>query len=285
MHWSFLLSLVTLLMLPSIATWSQDKIFDVHIHGNPQPPQQIDELQEAGVYKVAVSTSWNLQQQYKTDKLSVLYGLMLPCPLGKVPYSGQQCFGDGQEWPSLAWTEGEIKKGNIQFLGEVLSQYYGISSSDSMLLPYYALANKYNLPVGIHTGSAGQNHGCPNFSERLGDPLLMRDLLQKIPTLKVWIMHAGVPYLEEAIQLMKEYPHVYADISAINNPEIIPGDYFHSFMKQLIDNGLEDRIMFGSDNNSIEVTINSVKRLSFLTQAQKQKIFFKNAERLFSQVP
>jgi hypothetical protein len=272
-------------MLGCFSVLGQDKIFDVHVHGSPEPTQQINELSEAGIYKLAISTSWNIQQEYKTDKLVVLRGLMIPCPLGKVPYSGQQCFDDGKEWPSLTWVEAQIQKGDIHFLGEVLSQYHGISPSDSLLLPFYQLAKKYNLPVGIHTGSAGPNHGCPNFNERMGNPLLMRDLLHKIPTLKVWIMHAGVPYLQETIQLMKEYPHLYADISAINNPEIVPEGDFASIMKLLIENGLEDRIMFGSDNNNIDVTINSIRRLQFLTEKQKQKIFFINAETLFATVP
>ena len=47
------------------------------------------------------------------------------------------------------------------------------------------------------------------------------------------------------------------------------------------DAGLEDRIMFGSDNGQIDVLINSVDQLSFLTAAQKEKIFHLNAERFF----
>lgn len=260
----------------------QQRIFDVHLHGNPDPSAQLPALEKAGVYKIAVSTSWNLQQLYK-DKtsLSVLHGLMVPCPDGKVPYSGQACFDDNSEWPSTTWVEDEIKKGTINFIGEVLSQYHGISSSDDRLLPYYLLADKYQLPVGIHTGSAGPDHGCANFTEQMGNPKLMENMLDQFPKLKVWIMHSGLPYLDEAIAIMKKYQNVYTDISAINNPQILPSSQFSDVMKKLIDNGLEDRIMFGSDNGKIDVMINSVNALSFLTDEQKEKIFYKNAERFF----
>jgi len=208
---------------------------------------------------------------------------MVPCPNGKVPYSQQSCFEDGKEWPDINWVEQQIREKKIDFLGEVLSQYYGISSSDSLLFPYYALAEKYDLPVGIHTGSAGADHGAPNFKEEMGNPFLLKPLLLKFPKLHVWIMHAGGPFLEETVAVMKEFPQVYTDISAVNNPEILPPKQFQIFMKTLINAGLEDRIMFGSDNAEIKTMIASVDQLDFLTIKQKEKIFYKNAEVFFKQ--
>lgn len=266
----------------SLQGFAQQRIFDVHLHGAKEPQAQLKGLVSAGVYKIAVSSSWDLQQQYKTgDNLQVLQGLMVPCPEGKVPYSLQPCFEDGREWPSIDWVEEQIKAGNIHFIGEVLSQYHGISSSDSMLLPYYRLAKKYNLPVGIHTGSAGPDHGSPNFKQDMGNPSLMETLLKEVPGLRLWIMHAGAPYHREAIDIMKKYPQVYTDVSAINNPNILGPEQFAGILKLFIDNGLEDRIMFGSDNGDIETTIKAISQISYLSKNQKEKIFYKNAERFF----
>ena len=272
----------SLLLALSFNALAQQRIFDVHLHGAKDPQAQLKSLVSAGVYRVAVSSSWDLQQQYQSgDKLQVLRGLMVPCPEGKVPYSLQPCFKDGSEWPSIDWVEEQIKAGNIHFIGEVLSQYHGISSSDSMLLPYYHLAKKYNLPVGIHTGSAGPDHGCPNFKQDMGNPALMETLLREVPGLRLWIMHAGAPYHREAIEVMKKYPQVYTDISAINNPGILGPEQFAGILKLFIDNGLEDRIMFGSDNGDIATTIKAISQITYLTDAQKEKIFYKNAEKFF----
>lgn len=261
---------------------AQQRIFDVHLHGDSNPHTQLETLVKAGVYKIAISSSWDLQQQYNdSDNLQVLRGLMVPCPNGKVPYSLQTCFLDGREWPPLDWVEEQIKSGKINFIGEVLSQYHGISSSDTMLLPYYQLAEKYNIPVGIHIGSAGPDHGCPNFREELGNPRLMEKLLKKLPGLRVWIMHAGAPYHEEAIKIMKKFPNVYADLSAINNPAILKYEQFSAVVKRFVDNGLVDKLMYGSDNGKIGVTINSILELSFLTEVEKEKILHLNAERFF----
>src|SRR5690606_34154299 len=117
--------------------------------------------------------------------------------------------------PDLQWVEQQIIDKKINFMGELLSQYYGISSSDTLLFPYYTLAVKYDLPVGIHTGSAGPNHGSPNFKYEMGNPELLRQTLLKFPTLRIWLMHAGDPFWQEAIAIMKEFPNVYTDISVI----------------------------------------------------------------------
>ena len=276
-----LLANLTFIFL-SLSCYAQQRIFDVHLHGAKEPRTQLENLSKAGVYKIAISSSWDLQQQYKSaDNLQVLRGLMVPCPNGKVPYSLQACFEDGKEWPSLEWVEGQIKSGKINFIGEVLSQYHGISSADTMLLPYYRLAAKYNIPVGIHTGSAGPDHGCPNFKQELGNPSLMETLLKQVPELRVWIMHAGAPYHNEAIDIMTKFPHVYTDLSAINDPMILNQEQFAAIVKLFVDRGLEDRIMFGSDNGNIQITSRSISQLSFLTEAQKEKIFYLNAERFF----
>ena len=276
------LILLLIALLFSLFNAYSQKVFDTHIHGDTLPNLQIQKLVNSGVYKAAISTSWDLQNTYqKQQNIELLYGLMLPCPNGKVPYSGQLCFSDGKELPDIKWVEEQIKTGKIDFIGEVLSQYYGISSSDKILNPYYALAEKYNLPVGIHTGLAGPNHGSPKFRVSLGSPILMEDILLKFPKLKIWIMHAGGPFLEETIAIMSFYRNVYTDISAISNPYIIPYDDFYATMKRLIDAGLENRIMFGSDNGDIKQAIESVNKLDFLSSEQKEKIFYKNAEQFF----
>ena len=269
----------------SISQKSNDarRVFDVHIHRRGDLKDQLLKLEQAGVYKAAISTSWNLQNNYRgKSKINLLYGLMFPCPNGKVPYSLQPCYEDGQEWPSVQWVEQQIKEGKIDFLGEVLNEYYGISSSDSLLFQYYAVAERYSLPVGVHTGGAGPDHGSPNFKIEMGNPLLLERALARFPQLKVWIMHSGDQYYKETVALMNRHPQVYADISVISNPDIVPSAKFKIIMKTFMEAGLEDRIMFGSDNGDIEKAIASVEALDFLSREQKDKIFFQNAERFFA---
>lgn len=257
-------------------------VIDTHLHGAPNPVAQLDALHTSGIAMVAVSTSWESQQRYVNGKpLHVLQGLMFPCPLGKVPYSLQNCHPDGREWPGVEWTEEQLKSGRIDFFGEILTQYYGIAPSDPRMEPYYSLAIHYDLPIGIHTGSAGQNHGSPNFSEDLGNPALLREVLVRHPKLRLWIMHAGGPFFNETVALMREYPSIYVDISVINNPNIVAPQAFTGMMRALLDAGLGERIMFGSDNADIKVTLASLDALPFLDAAKKRAILRGNAERFF----
>ncbi len=259
------------------------KVFDVHLHGDQAPEKQLGNLAANGVVAVAISTSWVQQQVYQSStELKILHGLFVPCPNGKVPYSLQLCFDDGKEWPDIKWVEQQIKDKKIDFIGEVLTQYHGISSSDSLMHPYYALAEKYSLPVGIHTGSAGPDHGCPNFKEEMGNPLLLKAVLEKFPKLKIWLMHSGAPFVKEFIEMMKAYPGLYADISVLNNSRIILAKDFEAIMKAFVDAGLEDRLMFGSDNADIKTTVEAVQQLNFLSTEQKDKIFYLNATLFFN---
>jgi predicted TIM-barrel fold metal-dependent hydrolase len=255
----------------------------VHLHGSRELSTQLRDLRQAGVYKAAISTSWELQNNYRSDStLQLLFGLMFPCPNGKVPYSLQPCYTDQQDWPSVKWVEQQLVEGKIDYFGEILSQYYGISSSDSLLFPYYALAQKYHIPVGIHTGGAGPNHGSPNFKMELGNPLLLKQTLSRFPALKVWIMHSGDQFYKETIVLMRTNKKVYSDISVISNPDIVPPSQFTIIIKAFIEAGLEDRLLFGTDNGDIKKVIASVEALEILSEPQKEKIFYRNAERFFA---
>ena len=94
-------------------------------------------------------------------------------------------------------------------------------------------------------------------------------------------MHGGAPFVKEFIEIMKATPGLYADISVLNNPQIVPPKQFDSVMRVFIKEGFEDRLMFGSDDADIKMSTEAIEHLNFLTDTQKQKIFYKNAETFF----
>ena len=276
--------LTTLLFLTSCGEKNSYSgiIFDTHLHATQDIDKQLDDLEKHQVVRAAISSSWNDQEVYRTSAdTEFLIGLMFPCPNGIVPYSGQKCFLEGGEYPDIAWVRQQVIDKKIDFFGELLNEYYGISPSDPSMYPYYELAQEFELPIGIHTGLAGPDHLSPNYDPLMGDPVLLKDILIKFPGLKVWIMHAGAPYLEGTMEILRDYPQVYADISALANPDIFKKPDFGSYMKSLIEAGFEDRLMFGSDNGDLDKIIHAVNGLDFLTPEQKEKIFYKNAKAFF----
>ena len=171
----------------------------------------------------------------------------------------------------------------LDAFGEVAAQYAGYSPSDPAFDPYWSVAEKNAIPVGIHTGGAPPRTPytcCPKFRLTLGDPLLLEDLLVKHPKLKVYVMHAGGFFWENALMLMTMYPHIYVDIGALSWTPIA-GDMLEPFLKEAKRRRLLDRVMFGSDQmrwpEGIALAIDRVNRLDFLTVDEKQDIFYDNA--------
>jgi uncharacterized protein len=177
-----------------------------------------------------------------------------------------------------------FERGELQVMGEIAAQYHGLDPSEAWFEPYLALAEEFDVPVGIHTGLAppGAAYGCcPNFRIALGNPLALEPMLKRHPRLRVWLMHAGWPFLQETKALLYMYPQVYADVSVID--WIIPRAEFHAYLHDLVRAGLTDRLMFGSDQmvwpESITLAVEGVDSAPFLTPEHKRAIFHDNAAR------
>jgi predicted TIM-barrel fold metal-dependent hydrolase len=167
--------------------------------------------------------------------------------------------------------------------GEQAPQYFGYSPADAVFDAYWEVAVKHGVPVGIHTGGAPPRTPytcCPKFRLSLNDPLLLEDVLVKYPTLKVYVMHAGGFFMQNALMLMTMYPHIYVDIGALSWTPIA-GDMLEPFLHEAKRRRLLDRVMFGSDQmrwpEAIALAIDRVNRLDFLTVEEKQDIFYDNA--------
>jgi predicted TIM-barrel fold metal-dependent hydrolase len=176
-----------------------------------------------------------------------------------------------------------FREKRLDVFGEVAAQYAGYSPSDPAFDAYWAVAAKHGVPVGIHTGGAppGTPYSCcPKFRLALGDPLLLEDMLVKYPKLKVYVMHAGGFFPQNALMLMTMYPHVYVDISTLTWTPIA-GDLLEPFLTEAKRRRLLDRVMFGSDQmrwpEAIALAIDRINRLSFLTVEEKADIFYDNA--------
>ncbi|MFN8582940.1 MAG: amidohydrolase family protein [Gemmatimonadaceae bacterium] len=88
------------------------------------------------------------------------------------------------------------RAGAFAVLAEVMNQYAGIAPDDPRLEPYWALAESFDIPVGIHVGGGGPGEpytGSPAFRARLQSALTLEEVLVRHPRLRLYVMHAGVP--------------------------------------------------------------------------------------------
>lgn len=176
------------------------------------------------------------------------------------------------------------RAGKVKVFAEITNMYGGIEPDDPRMEPYWKLAEELDLPVGIHLGPGGPGEpylGNVKYRARLQSPLTLEEVLVRHPRLRVYIMHAGYPFLDDLIALMFTHPQVYVDVSMLNNVE--PRAGFYRFLKGIIDHGYGERVMFGSDQmvwpGLIEPAIRSIAEAPFLTAKQKRDIFYNNAAR------
>ena len=220
-------------------------------------------------------------------------GPMMPCP--ERTSDQLMCFPEQDGWPDLGWLEAGLASGEIGMLGEMLFIYFGLEPADPRMDKYWALAAKYDVPVSVHInrgpppGAPPRLEGCcPNFDSDLGNPALLRAVVEKHPDLRIYIQHAGlfgipvldnIDYTEETFALLRDYPNVYADMTILN--ALWDEEAHRAVLQQFIAEGFGDRIMFGTDNLPAAPIIARLNSFEFLTDKQRSAIFYDNAARFF----
>jgi uncharacterized protein len=175
-------------------------------------------------------------------------------------------------------------EGRLAVLAEVTNQYVGIAPDDERMAPYWALAESLDMPVGIHigTGPPGVLYlGAAGYRARLHSALTLEEVLVRYPRLRVYIMHAGFPMLDDLLALLYAHPQVYVDVGVIVYTQ--PRSVFYQYIDGIVSAGFGNRIMFGSDQmvwpGVIERAIAVIEEAAFLSDKQKRDILYSNAAR------
>lgn len=175
--------------------------------------------------------------------------------------------------------------GKLDAIGELNPFYAGITAGDPTQKPLFALAEQLGVPVGFHIlpgGPPGAIYtlGMEDVRVANASPLQLEEVLVRHPSLKVYVIHGGWPYVEDIKAMLYAHPQLHVDISAIN--WALPESELHAYLRSLVDAGFGDRIMFGSDQmvwpQTIGIAIDSVNS-SDLSLEQKAAIFYDNAAR------
>lgn len=186
--------------------------------------------------------------------------------------------------PSVDSIRKIFKNGFYKVLGEIAIQYEGYEANDSLFEPYLAVMEELDIPVAVHigTGPPGAPYlGNNKYRARMHSPLALEDVLVRHPRLRLYIMHAAWPMLDDLLALLWTHPQVYADVGAISFA--LPQKEFHRYLQRIVESGFGKRVMFGSDQmvwpETIEYAIESIQVASFLSPQQKRDILFNNAAR------
>jgi uncharacterized protein len=187
--------------------------------------------------------------------------------------------------PALGVLRPMFEDKRLRVLGEVTSQYAGLTLSDAKYEPYLALAEELDIPVSLHTGMGPPGTSfdpcCRGFRASLGNPLNVEDALNRHPKLRLNLMHAAWPYLDDTMAVLTIYPQVNVDLGALGWG--LPRAEFYAYLGALVRAGFGRRVMFGSDHmywpDLIARSVDAVDSAPFLSAAQKRDIFHDNAAR------
>jgi len=179
---------------------------------------------------------------------------------------------------------GLLTSGQVRVLGEVVNQYSGVPPDDPSMEPYWQLAEDLDVPVGIHigTGPPGVHYlGSKGYRAALHSALTLEPVLVRHPSLRVYVMHAGWPMIDDLLALMWAHPQVYADVGIISY--WLPD--FEPYLRRIVEAGFGNRVMFGSDQmvwpEAIPRAVQRIEKMDFLSAKQRRDIFYNNAARFF----
>ncbi|WP_161625615.1 amidohydrolase family protein [Cyclobacterium qasimii] len=245
--------------------------------GSKSPKEHINEtlakFKEHNIVKAVVSPEFSIEKGSPTEEW---YNYAPETVLMGVPWT---------ELVSLDTLRQKYAEGKLHVLAEMAPMYNGILPTDERVTPYFDLAEELDLPVGYHLLPGGPPGAAYTFAPKLraaqAKPLQFEEILVSHPKMKIYIIHAGWPYLEDMKALMYAHPQVYVDIGVID--WLLPRQEFHNYLKGLVDAGFGNRIMYGSDQmiwvDAIDDAIESINSAEFLTMEQKAGIFYNNAAR------
>ena len=300
-------------------------IIDMHLHaatleeyGRPQtvctnrdavefPP--VDPREEATVQKTAtcehplMSVSDDAENARRTGEMMErynIYGVLMHQDEGELGPSLDQrpawhAHAPGRYWtavdpgdvglPPVDTLESLVRSGQIHLFAEVSPQYDGELPTTERLDPYFALAERLDVPVGLHLGEGppGGAHVMPGspYSPAFGRPFDLEPVLRRYPDLRIYVMHFGSPLVEEMIAMLYSHPNLYVDVA--QNNWGFPRAHFYRQLQQLVDAGFGKRILFGSDQmiwpDTIPIAIETIEEAPFLSEEQKRDILYNNAAR------
>jgi uncharacterized protein len=176
-----------------------------------------------------------------------------------------------------------VVSGTVAVFGEISNAYDGIAPDDPRMEPYWALAEELDIPVALHVGAGppGEPYNGYGYRGRLESPLTVEEVLVRHPRMRIYLMHAGYPMLDDLLAVLHLHPQVHVDVGSIVFG--LPRAEFNRYLRRIVEAGFGRRVMFGSDQvvwpDVIDRAIAVIEEAPFLTDQQKRDILYNNAAR------
>jgi len=152
------------------------------------------------------------------------------------------------------------------------------SPSDRQAYPIWEVAEEEQLPVFFHTGFTALGAGTPGGSGiRLAgsNPITVDGLATDFPGLRIVLTHPGLPWLDEAVALVRHKANVHMELSGWS-PQNLP-----LVLAEALDGPTIKRFLLGSDFPiyPLEGAVEAWEK-SKLSQEARRRILLDNAAEL-----
>jgi len=165
------------------------------------------------------------------------------------------------------------------FVGLCASGAGGVPATDPAYVPLYKMCIEAKTPALIIVGHTGLGAGMPGGMGIILDHCHPRHLdvvAAKFPELTIIAGRPAWPWQSEMISIMLHKPNVWCELHGWS-PKYFTQDLKHDLARRL-----QDRMLFGADYPllSYQRLISDWRELN-LSDVILEKVFYKNAERLF----
>lgn len=144
--------------------------------------------------------------------------------------------------------------------------------NDKKVWPIYALASELGIPVVFHVGTTPFGS---LVKLKQADPILIDDIANDFPKLKIILTHLGTLWHHESFMITEKHPNVYIDTASY------PYEIGEILTENLIMRVGEEKFIFGTDfPMPYEGKMHRIK--DFVECIMKLKISMELKERIFS---
>jgi predicted TIM-barrel fold metal-dependent hydrolase len=167
---------------------------------------------------------------------------------------------------------------------KIYAGYYPFYVYDTVYEPIYELAEKYNLPVVIHSGDTYSERGLIKYSH----PIHIDELAVFHRNINFVIAHLGDPWVMDTAEILSKNRNVFADLSGlIVSDEFKAKTYINEktfidhFRRAIFYSETYDKLLFGTDWPLVQVKtyIEFIKKL--VPEKYYEDIFYNNSNNLF----
>lgn len=157
--------------------------------------------------------------------------------------------------------------------------FFGIPMTDPRLYPVYSKALEVGLVVALHSGINYTTHRVMQNDH----PCQLDQLACDFPDLIIVACHAGWPWVNELVAVMRKHPNVYADFGGLAPRYVGEPDTGWGIMHRFMNSLLAQQVLFATDWPvfSVDRALSEWRNLGLKTQVL-EALLGGNARRLLT---